>query len=427
MHFYADLRCIVAAVLTFSLNTAQALDFAWSGYGTLGYTRSNQTYPYQRVVTDRGTFARDTRFGVQLDTKFDPHWSATVQAQISPAADDDNLWTPKLTWAFISWRPNNDWLLRLGKLRLPGYLNSENMCVGWTFDYARLPVEMYSISPAVNFNGISVSKTWGLARGDLNLELFWGSADSAWRYNLRDGIPGILEPRVFFVPLRVEAKGMVLSYREQENLFRLGIYDASAERTDGQEWFKRVELVTPIPNVSYYNLSPGSGVPTMTKIDFTVVAFAVDLGLGQGFRLATEYGVRHAQDIQGGVSVAGGYAALRRQIGKWTPYLSYAQLRSEADELARYQNINRNRVPAWLPGAPLINASQRTAADLFLAYDQDTWAVGTSYALTPTSKLKLEWARTHIGAASSFVDAPAGGEVSDEDLNLFSLSYNFIF
>lgn len=421
------LNLMLAALLASSLSTAQALDFSWSGYGTLGYVRSDQPYPYQRVITDRGTFARDSLFGVQLDAKFSPHWSATVQAQIAPADDDDNRWNPTLSWAFVSWRPNNDWLLRLGKLRLPGYLNSENMDVSWTFNEARLPIEMYSISPAVNLNGISVSKTWGLARGDLNLEVFWGSADSSWRYNLRDGIPGIVDSGVFFVPLQVEAKGIVLSYREQENLFRIGIYSSSAERTDGQTWAKHTVTVTPIPGVTYYDPQPEISAPATAKINFPAFGIGADIGLGQGLRLAAEYGGRRAQNVQGGISATGGYIALRRRIGKWTPYLSYAQLRSDADELARYQDINRTTVPVWFPNASLINTAQRITADIFLAYDQQTWALGTSYALTPTSKLKLEWARTHVGATSSFVDAPVSGDVNNEDINLFSLSYNFVF
>jgi len=75
----------------------------------------------------------------------------------------------------------------------------------------------------------------------------------------------------------------------------------------------------------------------------------------------------------------------------------------------------------------LINALQRATTDIFIAYDQQTWALGASYALTPTSKLKLEWASTHVGMTSSFVDAPVGGEISDQDINLLSLSYHFVF
>jgi hypothetical protein len=426
------LRYALVILLTLDGGTATATDFSLSGYGTLGYAVSDQPYKIQRFINDRGTFARDSLFGVQLDAKFDVHWSATVQAEISPADDDDNRWNPTLSWAFLSWRPNDDWLLRLGKLRLPGYLNSENKDVGWTFDYARLPIEVYSTSPTVDFVGTSISKTWGLVRGDLNLELFWGSADSAWRYYLRDSVPGYLDAGEYFTPIRVEVKGIVLSYREQENLFRFSFYKPSVEqRVDGQEWTYHIPLVSPFPGIQYYAIQPelglGTEIPSGSSEDFSVVIVGADIGLGHDMRLATEYVRRLVKYAEDGINSNGGYTSLRKRIGKWTPYLYYAWLHSEDNALDLNLALNQSSVPAWFPNASLINVSQRVVADIFIAYDQQTWALGTSYALTPTSTLKLEWARTHVGMTSSFIDSPISGEVHDQDINLFSLSYHFVF
>ena len=54
-------------------------------------------------------------------------------------------------------------------------------------------------------------------------------------------------------------------------------------------------------------------------------------------------------------------------------------------------------------------------------------ALRTSYRVSPTSKVKAEWARTQTGDVSSFVDAPSGGESGHKVINVFSLSYNFVF
>ncbi|PQJ96689.1 hypothetical protein CXB77_07930 [Chromatium okenii] len=426
------LNLMLVAFLTFGQSTTRAVDFSWSGYGTLGYAISDQPYNTQRFINNRGTLARDSLFGVQLDAKFNVHWSATVQAQISPADDDDNAWNPKLSWAFLSWRPNNDWLLRLGKLRVPGYLNSENMDVGWTFDYARLPIDVYSTSPTVDFTGASISKIWELGLGDLNLELFWGKADSAWRSFIRDPVPGYFAAGADFSLMRVQVKGVVLSLRNAEDLYRFSFYKPSTEhRIEGQEWNYHMPLVSPFPGISYYAMRPeiglGTEIPSGHAQDFSVVIAGMDIGLGHDIRFAGEYVRRLVKYAENGLNSNGGYTSLRKRIGKWTPYLYYAWLRSEDNALELNQALNQSSVPKWFPNALLINAAQRAAADVFVAYDQQTWALGTSYALTPTSKLKLEWARTHVGMASSFVDSPAGGDVSNQDINLFSLSYNFVF
>jgi hypothetical protein len=47
--------------------------------------------------------------------------------------------------------------------------------------------------------------------------------------------------------------------------------------------------------------------------------------------------------------------------------------------------------------------------------------------VTTRSLLKLEWAQTHTGTVSNFIDAPSGGDSEGKRLNVFSLSYSFSF
>ena len=84
-------------------------------------------------------------------------------------------------------------------------------------------------------------------------------------------------------------------------------------------------------------------------------------------------------------------------------------------------------MPASVPGAVLINASQRAGADGILAYDQSSWAVGTSYSFSATSKLKAEWMRVRIGQTSSLVDAPPASNIRNQHINVLSMSYNVVF
>ena len=135
-----------------------------SGFGTVGYARSDQPYTYQRFIDDNGTFWRDTVAGLQVDAKFADKFGATVQFKLAPASNNDNEYKGTVSWAFLSWRPTNDWLFRAGKQRIPLYLYSETVDVGVTYDFARLPTEMYSIISSNDFIGLSFSKTWGAGR-----------------------------------------------------------------------------------------------------------------------------------------------------------------------------------------------------------------------------------------------------------------------
>ena len=79
----------LALTLPFS---ASAVDINWSGFGTAGYTISDQPYKYQRFIDDHGTFKRDSVLGAQVDFKFNQQWGAAVQAKLSPSDHSDTQW-----------------------------------------------------------------------------------------------------------------------------------------------------------------------------------------------------------------------------------------------------------------------------------------------------------------------------------------------
>lgn len=417
---------VLAASLVLVSMATQAAEVDFSGFGTLGYAQSNQPNAYQRYIDEGGSVARDSVLGLQMDARLNARWGVTIQAKFAPAQDTETGWEPTLAWAFVSWRPDNDWLLRIGKLRVPAYLNSENIDVGATFDYARLPYEMYSVTPTSDFTGASFSKTWGQANGDLVLDGYWGKADVDWRHHLREGVPGLLLAGPTFSPVHVEAQGLALTYSGERDTYRLGLHQAMAKNGDGTTSPIDPVLVTPFPGISYYDFQPGPGVPSREKVKWSILSIGADIDLGHDARLAAEYAVRRA-NVSTGLKTRGGYISLRKRIGAWTPYLSYARLRSDGDMLDLYQALNNSSVPVFVPGALQINASQKVFADFLQAYDQHTWAIGTSYALSTTSKIKAEWARTRVGVASSLVDSPAGPPLSNQSIDVLSLSYNFVF
>jgi hypothetical protein len=147
------LRLAAAAALAATAWPAAALDLQWSGFGTLGYAKSNRPFAWQRSITDEGSFERDTVLGGQLDLRLNPEWSATVQARLAQDEKKDNAWTPTIAWAFIAWRPDNDWLLRAGKFRVPLFLFSETQDIGTSRDMARLPNDSYTLNPVSDFTG----------------------------------------------------------------------------------------------------------------------------------------------------------------------------------------------------------------------------------------------------------------------------------
>jgi hypothetical protein len=421
------LICLMLGALT---PRAQAVDFSLSGYGTLGYAVSDQADSYQRFIDDNGSLKHDSVLGAQLNAQFSPAWGATLQAKLAPATDSDRSVKAVLSWAFLSYRPTDDWLFRFGKLRIPFYLNSENADVGTTYVAARLPTEVYASATTVDFTGASFAKTWEFGDNELGLDGYWGKADSSFRFYARD-YNNILttngKPGEFFVPLSTESRGLRLTLNEGGNTFLAGLHLADTtprkQPTLGPETYVAapatgcapVNLPPALIGGDYY--CPGANTYRIRTITSHVGA---SLDLGNNFRGIGEFVRRKNIGSMLAPDSKGYYLTLQKKIGAWTPYLTYARLYTKNRDLYRAVNGVNTAIPQ-------VNAFDRALADTIVVYDQTSWALGSAYKLDSNSVLKAEWSVVDTGSASSFVDAPPGGESGKLRINVFSLSYNFTF
>lgn len=428
------LRALCLALpLALAGRAALAQELSWSAYGTLGYAQSDRHFTYQRFITDTGGFKRDTRLGLQADLRLNPQWWATAQAKLEPSRTSDSAWELTTAWAFIGWRPADEWLLRLGRLRLPMYLHSESMDVGATHDMVRLPGEMYSIVPAPDFDGAYVSRSWALGEqkeGELTADLYGGSARSVARFWRRDGLPPLLPAGASFEPVTLRVQGLALTLRQPDLLVRSSLNRAVIQSINSQVAV-RYPYVALGPGLGYYQVDeslPGPGIPRVGQVRNTIFSLGAEASLGQGWRITGEF-VRNLQhDTAFGADTSAAYLALFRQIGAFTPYVSLAGQRARQGSFDWYERLTANPLPAVVPGAAQINAAQRVAAESYWVTSQHSLALGSSYALSPQLKLKAEWLHSRIGRVSRLVDAPAGEPTPRRTgVNVLSVNLNFAY
>ena len=396
---------------------ALAVDFTWSGFGTAGYAQSDSAAKYQRFINNSGTFKRDSILGAQLDVRFSPEWGATFQGKLAPSDHSDSNYQASMAWAFVSWRPADDWLIRAGKIRLPLMLNTENNDVGATFDFARLPQEVYSISPMTDIVGLGISKTWVGDSVDWILEGYSGTAKTQWRFYNRESSVDRPQAGSWFLPINITSTGVVLTARSLDNVFRIGFHEVEASRDDAK--IGAPIIATPIGG-GYVVYSVGNG--GSDKVTVPVFTLGASVLLPAEFRVTGEYANMRVDSVTEGLSRWGAYLALSKRFGAWTPYAYIAKMKSTDSSIEKYKRINGNT----LPSVSLTNR-QKFLADVVAPYDQATFAIGTSYRLTPTSLIKAEISQVRTGDVSSFIDAPSGGDSAHQRLDVFSLSYSFIF
>lgn len=421
--FWRPSRTLVFLIFaSLGSTVAAAADFTLTGFGTVGYAVSDQNFQYLRYIDNGGTLKADSLIGVQGELRFNSQWGATVQAVASAPRTRDDGYEAKVRWAFVSFRPNNEWLFRAGRLRPPFFINTQNAEVGVTYDQARLPVEVYSLSPVYDFDGGAVTKTWPLENAEINLDAYWGKSDVKFRFLSfqRDGAQTIFPSQYF--PEKITSMGLVLSHASGPLFLRGGVHRATL-RPDGPQQF--IEFTpTPFPAPPPFGGTLYAPSRVIDEVGVTVFTLGADWRSGD-WRVTAEYGQRIINDTKLGVDSKSGYATVARAIGKWTPYVTYARLVSASDVRQLYQDVNATPVPLGAQGPPLFLPADfhRIVADSFGVYDQYSTMLGTSYSFSATSKLKFEWMRTKVGLTSALVD----GDVHNQSFNVFSLSYSVAF
>jgi hypothetical protein len=114
----------------------------------------------------------------------------------------------------MAWRPDNDWLLRAGKFRVPLFLFSETQDIGTSHDMARLPNDSYTLNPTSDFTGpvrhahLAAGRTRAVGRPLFGLCQHQLPALGAGR----PAAP--LPPGPFFNDVKARATGVVLTLRD---------------------------------------------------------------------------------------------------------------------------------------------------------------------------------------------------------------------
>jgi len=165
-----------------------------------GYMSAGMVYSEDPAVTGDGqntfenefTYRTDAKAGVQFDYRLSPEWTATLQ--LTTAGKDD--WSVDTDYAYLKWQAQ-DWLaIRAGRLRLPFFMYSESISVGFTYPWARPPLGFYITSTA-NYEGADALITFETGDFVHVLQPYFGTGDgilpNGLRTRARDGMGIVYE------------------------------------------------------------------------------------------------------------------------------------------------------------------------------------------------------------------------------------------
>ncbi|HET6344072.1 MAG TPA: porin, partial [Myxococcota bacterium] len=311
-------RFAITLLLSGLAAATHAQEFTFGGYGTLGFANSDNRQadylvdafkPNGPGYTRATSWDADTRLGVQGTAHFTPTISAVVQ--LISEQDSQDSYRPTLEWANVKWQATPDLSLRVGRVVLPVFMATDSRRVGYANPWVRPPVEMYSLVPVTHSDGVDVIWRSALGGATNTLQALAGRSEAKFP-NSSGFDAGDVQARDLLTVNDTIEIGF-LSVR--------AIYGQGRITIDAFEpYFDAFRMFGP----------PGAAIAQRYNVQDRKVEF-VGLGAsydpGQWFVMgeAAKFDTHSVIGAKKAWYLSGGY-----RFGKFTPYLTYAQIKADS-------------------------------------------------------------------------------------------------
>lgn len=154
------------------LNAVKNDRVRFNGFFSTGIARADNDAGFDGVTEE--TSVADLSL-LALQGTFDvTDKSQAVLQLIGRGAED---WDPVVEWAYLSHRPTNDLQLRAGKMRLPLFMYSDSLEVGYAQPWVRPPQSVYGPLAVSSYVGADATHTLNFDGSTLTSQVFAGYTD----------------------------------------------------------------------------------------------------------------------------------------------------------------------------------------------------------------------------------------------------------
>jgi len=327
-----------------------------------------------------------TKAGIQMTFEVSEDIDATVQL-VSRGTEDYNV---DAEWAYLSYEVVDDLTLRVGRSRIPYYLLSEYLDVGYAYPWVRPPLEMYNI-PLSSTDGISALYDFNVADINFTLQAYAGSTA---------GESDLLEADFSLN----NQWGTALFAEWKDFTFRVGYNTGSLDVENLDEGGSGASLVAGTSGVIALGNTIGVADPisetvlTNARTQYMSAAGMYDNGkllvMAEISNLRVEDLAQPAGD--------GGYVTVGYRFGKWMPHLTYAKFYTDSYHDEKIDDITDYAAEvaeqAYVITANGIQDLSSEIASVLefrggmqpLVQQQQSYTLGLTYDLSPRVKAKIE-------------------------------------
>ncbi|MGC1507349.1 hypothetical protein [Ketobacter sp.] len=410
-------KLLTTLLLTWVLSPTASAQDSWrfSGFASLAAGRLDHSgLTYSNYDNEKWRFDGDTVLGLQLSGNLAERLTLTMQAvSRAHSFDDQEPFEPQLDWLFLAYQLNANWRLRAGRLRTPHYLYSETLDVGYSYVWARPPIDVYAnvLAPFSNFDGADITYLMDYNETSIDLQFLAGTM----RRSL-DAIKIEVKP-VVGGNIKIQNGPYTLRYSL--------LYDQSDIRLNG-----------PRPSDPAFRQLAASNAQLGFILDSLESEDAWYRYQSLGLRWEQdEYAVLgEVFDIKNtdeGYSndAHGWYISAQKRFGDLTPYLVRGGFTNELNKEA-FQVLKSTyaTIPPGIPGLQVLDrVRDRVGRYLQLSnYRQNTWTFGVRWDFYSDLALKAEWQRLDFSDGTSGQILPTN-EAPPSHTVLTTISLDWVF
>ncbi|AUM11558.1 hypothetical protein [Ketobacter alkanivorans] len=328
-----------------------------------------------------------SKMGIQMTFEVSEDIDATAQL----VSKGVNNYDVEAEWAYLSYKMTDDFTLRVGRSRIPYYLLSEYLDVGYAYPWVRPPIEMYNI-PLSSTDGLSALYNFNLADINFTLQAYAGSTA---------GESDLLEADFSLN----QQWGTALFAEWNDFTFRIGYNTGSLDVENLVEGGAGATLVAGTSGV--ITLGNALGVPdpiTETVLTNARTQYMSAAGMYDNGKLLVmaEISNLRVEDVPQPAG-DGGYITVGYRFGKWMPHVTFAKFYTDSyhdekiSDVTDYTSVVAETayvaVANGIPGVTAQNIQDVLTLQggmQALVQQQQSYTLGLTYDISPRVKAKLE-------------------------------------
>lgn len=398
-------------------HAARLQDLQVDGFLTAAATVTDTGAAAFLGARDEVRFDIDSVFGLQFTAPVNERARATVQ--VNGHGSDD--FRPETEWAYLTWKATDAVDLKAGRQRIPFFMISDFLEVGYAYPWVRPPVDVYSQLGFSRFDGVSASWRHVVGGWMFTAQPFVGSTRDDQVMSMRDATGAWADVSGKLDVTRLA--GLNLTFGNDDLTFRLGRTEGDFDLTGMAAVDQYLAGVTAygFPAVAdkfgvrdRHGWFQGAGI----EADF------------EGWGFLGEYTERGTDGLIADSS--GWYVTVLAHAGRFTPYAGFSRLRTEEDYAgvrAVLDDMAAIPDPDGAGPAPS-GAALAAATQQFIALssqDEDSVFAGLRYALGANLALKCEWQRIEPENRSTGVLQQPDAGFDRRHVNVYTVALDAIF